>query len=45
MNLATGRIVWQYGHTDRHGRRPGFLSDPDGIDVLAPGVVSGLPAG
>jgi outer membrane protein assembly factor BamB len=45
VNLRTGRIVWQYGHTDRHSRRAGFLSDPDGIDVLPPGVVSGLPAG
>jgi hypothetical protein len=45
VNLATGRIVWQYGHTDRQGGRAGFLSDPDGIDVLPPGVVSGLPAG
>ena len=43
VDPATGRIVWQYGHTDRRGRRPGFLSDPDGIDVVPPGVVPGLP--
>jgi hypothetical protein len=45
VNLRTGRIVWQYGHTDRHSRRAGFLSDPDGIDVVPPGVMRGLRLG
>ncbi|MGA8219433.1 MAG: hypothetical protein WB771_12795 [Solirubrobacterales bacterium] len=31
------RIVWQYGHTDRAGRRPGYLKIPDGFDLLGPG--------
>ena len=31
------RIVWQYGHTDHSGRRPGYLKIPDGFDLLGPG--------
>jgi hypothetical protein len=31
------RIVWQYGHTDHAGRRPGYLKIPDGFDLLGPG--------
>ena len=30
------RIVWQYGHTGVPGRGPGYLNDPDGVDVLPP---------
>jgi len=37
INPKTKRIVWQYGHTDRRGRRPGFLRVPDGFDLLGPG--------
>ena len=32
------RIVWQYGHTDRLGTGPGYLSDPDGHQPLPPGL-------
>ncbi|HEX3267385.1 MAG TPA: hypothetical protein VHQ98_05315 [Gaiellaceae bacterium] len=28
------RIVWQYGHTGIAGSRPGYLSKPDGLDLL-----------
>ena len=38
----TNRIVWQYGHTDRHGRADGFLFTPDGIDLIPAGVAAGL---
>ena len=31
------RIVWQYGHTGRPGRRRGYLRIPDGFDLLGPG--------
>jgi hypothetical protein len=31
-----GRIIWQYGHTDSHATRPGYLFIPDGFDLLAP---------
>jgi outer membrane protein assembly factor BamB len=33
------RIVWQYGHTAIPSSRPGYLSKPDGIDVLPPNAV------
>jgi hypothetical protein len=28
------RIVWQYGHTDVAGSKPGYLNKPDGLDLL-----------
>jgi hypothetical protein len=34
VSIRTHKIVWQYGHTDRPGRGPGFLSTPDGMDLL-----------
>jgi len=30
------RIVWQYGHTGVAGRAPGYLNDPDGLDLVPP---------
>jgi uncharacterized lipoprotein NlpE involved in copper resistance len=36
VDPRTKRIIWQYGHTDHHGRRPGFLNIPDGFDLLEP---------
>ena len=30
------RIVWQYGHTGVAGSRPGYLHDPDGVDLTPP---------
>jgi hypothetical protein len=30
------RIVWQYGHTGIAGRAPGYLNDPDGVDLVPP---------
>jgi len=30
------RIVWQYGHRGRAGRRPGYLNVPDGVDLAPP---------
>jgi outer membrane protein assembly factor BamB len=38
----TNRIVWQYGHNDRHGRANGYLFTPDGIDEIPPAVVATL---
>ena len=32
----TDRIVWQYGHTHIAGRQPGYLADPDGVDLAPP---------
>jgi outer membrane protein assembly factor BamB len=37
IDPRSGRIVWQYGRTDRPGRGPGRLHIPDGFDLLAPG--------
>jgi outer membrane protein assembly factor BamB len=36
LDPATGRIVWQYGHTGVPGRGPGYLDDPDGVDLAPP---------
>ncbi len=36
INPATHRIVWQYGHTGVPGARPGYLHDPDGVDLVPP---------
>jgi hypothetical protein len=30
------RIVWQYGHTGTPGAAPGYLNDPDGVDLVPP---------
>src|SRR5207245_2639696 len=36
--------VWQYGHTDVAGRRPGYLNTPDGLDVLRTAAANPRPA-
>ena len=36
VDPRTNQIVWQYGHTGRAGRRPGYLNDPDGLDLAPP---------
>ena len=36
VNVFTGKIVWQYGHTGVAGSGPGYLNDPDGVDMLPP---------
>lgn len=36
VDPATHRIVWQYGHTGKAGHGPGYLSDPDGVDLVPP---------
>ncbi|HET7264567.1 MAG TPA: PQQ-binding-like beta-propeller repeat protein [bacterium] len=33
LNRQTKRIVWQYGVTGVAGRKPGYLKDPDGVDL------------
>ena len=35
----TNRVVWQYGHTGVAGRAPGFLSRPDGVDLVPPAAL------
>jgi DNA-binding beta-propeller fold protein YncE len=36
IDPRTDRVVWQYGHTRRKGRAPGYLDNPDGMDLLPP---------
>src|SRR5262249_22616200 len=36
-----GRIVWQYGRTDRRGRGPDRLATPDGMDLVPLGTRGG----
>lgn len=36
IDPVTHRIVWQYGHTGVAGSRPGYLDDPDGVDLTPP---------
>jgi DNA-binding beta-propeller fold protein YncE len=36
VDPATNRIVWQYGHTGQSGSAPGYLYDPDGVDLVPP---------
>jgi len=36
IDPRTNRIVWQYGHTHTPGSGPGFLSNPDGVDLAPP---------
>jgi hypothetical protein len=37
IDPTTQRIVWQYGHTGVSGAAPGYLNDPDGVDLVPPG--------
>jgi outer membrane protein assembly factor BamB len=41
IDPKTNQIVWQYGHTGVPGTAPGYLDDPDGLDLLPAGVVPG----
>jgi outer membrane protein assembly factor BamB len=41
INPKTDKIVWQYGHTGVPGTAPGYLDDPDGLDLLPAGIVPG----
>lgn len=36
VDPRTNRIVWQYGHTGVHGTAPGYLYEPDGVDLYPP---------
>ncbi len=36
IDPLTHRIVWQYGHTGVPGTAPGYLNDPDGLDLAPP---------
>ncbi len=36
IDPVTNRIVWQYGHQGVPGTAPGYLNDPDGVDLTPP---------
>jgi DNA-binding beta-propeller fold protein YncE len=36
IDPRTNKIVWQYGHTHLPGSGPGYLSNPDGVDLAPP---------
>lgn len=36
IDPRTNRIVWQYGHTGVPGSGPGYLANPDGVDLAPP---------
>ena len=36
IDPRTDQIVWQYGHTGVAGNGPGYLNDPDGVDLMPP---------
>lgn len=40
IDIATRRIVWQYGHSGRPGSAPGYLNGPDDAYVLPDGTVT-----
>jgi DNA-binding beta-propeller fold protein YncE len=36
VDPRTNQVVWQYGETGRPGSAPGFLNNPDGVDLAPP---------
>jgi hypothetical protein len=36
IDPVTNKIVWQYGHTGVAGTAPGYLNNPDGVDLVPP---------
>jgi hypothetical protein len=43
VSIHKHRIVWQYGHTDVPGTGPGYLSTPDGLDLLPTATAQASP--
>lgn len=39
IDPRTNRVVWQYGYTGVPGRAPGYLSRPDGVDLVPPAAL------
>jgi outer membrane protein assembly factor BamB len=36
IDPRTDKVVWQYGHKGVTGTAPGYLNDPDGVDLAPP---------
>ncbi len=43
VDPRTKKVVWSYGHLNQPSRAPGYLSKPDGLDLL-PAVPGGVKA-
>jgi DNA-binding beta-propeller fold protein YncE len=41
VDPRTNQVVWQYGHTGVPGSAPGYLSRPDGADLVPPAALLG----
>jgi DNA-binding beta-propeller fold protein YncE len=39
VDPRTNRVAWQYGHTGVPGASPGYLSRPDGVDLVPPAAL------
>lgn len=44
VDPRTNRVVWQYGHKGTPGRAPGYLANPDGMDLLPPNALWSIRA-
>ena len=36
IDKATNKIIWQYGYTGVSGTKPGYINEPDGVDLAPP---------
>ena len=39
IDRTTHKVIWQYGHTGRPGSAPGYLDNPDGLDLAPPNAL------
>jgi len=44
VDPRTNRVVWQYGHKGVPGSAPGYLANPDGMDLLPPNALWSVQA-
>ncbi|MBO0708077.1 MAG: hypothetical protein J2P44_06895 [Candidatus Dormibacteraeota bacterium] len=44
IDPRTDQVVWQYGHTGVAGSGPGYLNDPDGVDLMPPNSLTSTHA-
>jgi len=44
VDPRTNRVVWQYGHKGTPGKAPGYLANPDGMDLLPPNALWSITA-
>ena len=44
VDPRTNSVVWQYGHKGTPGKTPGYLANPDGMDLLPPNALWSIRA-